>query len=284
VLARAVVLDLHGRDGAAKVMAGLLAAMMVAPMLATPLGGALNDLVGWRANFLVIGAAAVATLSLVALRLPETRAAAAADAPSAAGVLVDYRRLLGSRDFNGFAFQGAFAMAAFTAFTTAAPYAFAHTLGMSATTIGLSFVVVSRGFAAGSLLAMRLPAGVALWRRALWGSVAGLLAAGAASALAWAGVWSLWALILPAAGFALATGITMPASQAGAIGAVRGLAGTASGLSGFLGTLLAAAATQVVGLLSDGTPMPVAGAMALLAAASCGAAALAFLPGRRPAP
>ena len=274
VVTRAIVMDLHGRERAGQVMAGLLAAMMVAPMLATPLGGLLDDTLGWRANFLVIGTAASATLALVVSRLPETRAVACA--PPATGLWAGYRRLFASRCFNGYAFQGAFAMAAFTAFATAAPYALMGRPGLSATRVGLAFVFVSAGFAAGSLTASRMPASFRLWRRALVGSAAALAATGAALALALAGVWTAWALVAPAAAFAFATGITMPASQAGAIGAVPQLSGTASGLSGFLGTLAAAGATQVVGALSDGTPVPVAAGMAALAAASLVAAAVAF--------
>lgn len=275
VVTRAIVVDLYGRERSGQVLAGLLAAMMVAPMLATPIGGLLSDAFGWRANFLAVATAALATLALVLGRLRETRTAPAATA-LAGGVLADYRRLFASRCFNGFAFQGAFAMGAFTAFITAAPYALTGRLGLSATQVGLAFVVVSAGFAGGSLVAGRLPTSFRLWRRALVGSVAGLAAVGAGLLLALGGVWTVAALVGPAAVFGFATGVTLPASQAGAIGAVPALSGTASGLSGFLGTFVAAAATQVVGALSDGTPLPVAFGMALLAAASLAAAVAAF--------
>jgi hypothetical protein len=71
-------------------------------------------------------------------------------------------------------------------------------------------------------------------------------------------------------------GITMPASQAGALSPVPELSGTASGLSGFVGTLLAA--SHVGGGLPDGTPLPVA--MVALARPSLAAAAIAFQPAR----
>ena len=282
VVTRAIVLDLYGGERAGRVMAGLLAAMMIAPMLATPLGGLLDDAVGWRANFAVIAAAGLATLAAVAWRLPETRCTDCAVVSE--GFLGDARRLLASRCFEGFALQGAFAMAAFVAFTTAAPYALTGAGGLGATEVGLAFVLVSAGFAAGSLLASRLPDALALWRRALLGSAVALAAVVAALGLALAGVWAPWALVVPAAAFALATGVTMPASQAGAIGAVPALAGTASGLAGFMGTLIAALATQAVGALSDGTPVPVTAGMAALAAASLLAAAWAFRPARAAAP
>ena len=99
VVTRAIVLDLYGGERAGRVMAGLLAAMMIAPMLATPLGGLLDDAVGWRANFAVIAAAGLATLAAVAWRLPETRCTDCAVVSE--GFLGDARRLLASRCFEG---------------------------------------------------------------------------------------------------------------------------------------------------------------------------------------
>jgi hypothetical protein len=71
----------------------------------------------------------------------------------------------------------------------------------------------------------------------------------------------------------------MPASQAGAIGAVPELSGTASGFSGFLGTLIGAGSTQLVGSLSNGTPVPVMVGMGVLALASLGVTLDAFRSG-----
>jgi DHA1 family bicyclomycin/chloramphenicol resistance-like MFS transporter len=267
VVSRAIVLDLHGREQAGRVMAGLLAAMMVAPMLATPLGGLLNDTVGWRANFLTVSALAAATLAIVAGCLRETRCAQGLTGRQS-GLLGGYWRLLHSRCFNGFALQGACAMGAFTGFMTGAPYVLSGTLGLSATAAGFAFVAVSGGFLAGSLLAVRLPTTVTLGRRVIGGSLLALAATLAALVLALGGVWTAWALVAPAAVLGFSCGVTMPAAQAGAISAVPDLTGTASGLSGFLGTIIGAAVTQILGSLADGTPMPL---VVVLVACTAGA-------------
>lgn len=276
VVSRAIVLDLYGRDGAGKVMARLIAAMVVAPMLATPLGGLLNDAAGWRANFLTVAAAALAMLLAVHRLLPETRPDLRSEPDKRCGQtgpLGDYRALLRSPEFDAFAFQGAFAMAAFIAFATAAPYFITGTLGLSATAYGLCFVLVSLGFMAGSLLTTRLPEGVSLEQKVVAGSALALAAATVALGLALAGVWTVWALIGPAVFLGMANGLAMPSAQAGAVGAVPRLAGTASGLSGFLGTAVAAVATQAAGMLQNGTPYPIVGIMALASALALAATA-----------
>jgi DHA1 family bicyclomycin/chloramphenicol resistance-like MFS transporter len=277
VVSRAIVLDLYGREQAGKVMARLIAAMVVAPMLATPLGGLINDTLGWRGNFLVVAASALAMLVLVARHLPETKPAsqggAGGSGRGAGGVLRDYRELFRSAEFDAFAFQGAFAMAAFIAFMTAAPYFVTGTLGLSATAYGFCTVVVSVGFMAGSLLTTRLPEGVGLERKVLAGSVLALAAAVTALGLALAGVWTVWALIGPATFLGMANGLAMPSAQTGAVGAIPRLAGTASGLSGFLGTVIAAVATQDVGMAQNGTPYPIVVAMVLGSGLALAAAA-----------
>ena len=273
VVGRAIVLDVHGPERSARVLAGLLAAMMIAPVLATPVGGFLNDQIGWRANFAVLAMLGAGLLAALWWRLPETGRDHDPSAP--VHLLADYAELLRSRAFAGFALQGACAMAAFMAFTTGAPYVLTETKGLSATAVGLWFTAVSAGFAGGSLLASRLPDGVPLGLRARAGSLLALAAAVAALLLTWGSGWSTAALVGPVALLAFATGITMPASQAGAMAAVPKLSGTASGLSGFAGTLLAAGATQAVGALSDGTPHAVTIAMVALSAVALGAATVA---------
>ena len=68
-------------------------------------------------------------------------------------------------------------------------------------------------------------------------------------------------------------GLAMANLQAGALGIYPRSAGTASGLSGFLQMSMAAAVAQIVGMLQDGTPIP----MAIFMFASASLAFLAFL-------
>ena len=91
-------------------------------------------------------------------------------------------------------------------------------------------------------------------------SLTGGLALGA---LAWAGVDSLWAIVLPYALFMLAHGVHQPCGQSGAVGPFPQAAGTASALNGFLMMLAAFAMGSWLGQHMDGTTRPLTYGVAL---------------------
>src|SRR6266446_10357734 len=75
VVCRAVVRDVHGREGAARILSYMGAAMALAPTLGPILGGFLELWFGWRAAFAVMTLYGAAGLVIVALALPETNLA-----------------------------------------------------------------------------------------------------------------------------------------------------------------------------------------------------------------
>src|SRR5262249_12264350 len=72
VLGRAVVRDVHGRDGAARVLAYMSAAMALAPAIGPIIGGFLEEWYSWRANFLALVCYGIVGLVLTWQILPET--------------------------------------------------------------------------------------------------------------------------------------------------------------------------------------------------------------------
>src|SRR5215813_9387910 len=72
VLGRAIVRDVHGREGAARVLAYMSAAMALAPAIGPILGGFLEEWFGWRINFLVLVLFGSSGLFMAWQILPET--------------------------------------------------------------------------------------------------------------------------------------------------------------------------------------------------------------------
>jgi DHA1 family bicyclomycin/chloramphenicol resistance-like MFS transporter len=263
VLARTVVRDLFGVDRSAAVLAYLTMAMVTAPMIAPALGGALTDALGWRAVFAASGLFGLVALAGIVWRLPETLPDHARG--RSARMLAAFGLLLRSRSFCGFAFQSAFAVSLFYGFMSGAPFIVLGVLEQPATLFGLMFVLVSIAFMIGNLVAARYSTRVGIVRMVRFGSLAVLFGSLIGLAVALLLPWSMLALFIPMTAIALAQGVAIPNSQAGAIAVAPQLAGAASGLSGFLQMALAAITAQLVGMAQDGTPYPTLIAMCLCA-------------------
>ena len=73
-----------------------------------------------------------------------------------------------------------------------------------------------------------------------------------------AGIVNLYTLIGPVVLMLVSLSFVTPATTAGAMSPFGQMAGAASSLLGFIQFAAGAAATAVVGLLNDGTPLPMA--------------------------
>ncbi|HET6519010.1 MAG TPA: multidrug effflux MFS transporter, partial [Geminicoccaceae bacterium] len=279
VLGRAMVRDLYDRDESARVIAYLTMAMVVAPMMAPAIGGVLNDLIGWRANFAFVAAVGLAVAALVLVRLPETRPGSRGD--TAFAMLRGFVCLLRTPTFCGYAFQAAFSIATFMTFIAGSPYVMVRVFERPATEYGLWFITISASFMVGNFVAARNTRRVGLDRMIVLGSLVALLGTLAGVGLVAAGIWSPAALFLPAMVFAFANGFAIPNAQAGAVSVDPSIAGAASGLSGFLQMAISAVAAQVIGALQDGTPYPLALQMTAMAALALAAIAVPVWLNRR---
>lgn len=261
VLTRAMVRDVEEPSRVAAAMSLLTVGQIVPPMLSPAVGGLLTEAYGWRMNFMVLVAVGAVAAVLV-LRLPETHHARSGGAPLTS-LVGGFVRLLRIRRFNGFAFFGAAAAAAYFAFLAGAPLIAVDALGMSPSTYGVAFIVVSLSFMAGNMIAARVSARLGVDRMVVSGGVVSLGGALIGLALALGGVWTPVALFVPAMLVAFGNGLSLNNAQAGAMAVDGRLVGAAAGLSGFLQMAVGALAAQVVGLAYDGTPIPLNAGMVL---------------------
>lgn len=287
VLTRAIVRDLYRLDEAAKVLAYVTMAMVVAPTVAPALGGLLTDALGWRSVFWAGALAGLAILVAVRAELAETAPPDRARARSGGGggtIAGGFGPLLRSRRFLGYALQSAFSIGVFYAYLAAAPYVMQRVMGRPASEFGLLSILVSTAFMAGNLAAARLTRRVGAERMILVGSAGSLAATLLLAGLVAAGWWTPWAIFLPTSLAAFCQGWSLPNAQAAFVNVDPHQAGAASGLGGFLQMAVAAAAAQAVGSVQDGTPYPMAAGMAASAAAALLAAlaARARAGGRHP--
>ncbi len=257
VISRAIIRDLYDRDTAARLMAYMITALVVAPMVSPLIGGLLNDSFGWRAVFVFSGALGLVVLAAAAPRVPESLPPNAS-VQTFRGMLSGFAVLLRVPAFLGYAGQVGFGMGMFMAFLGAAPFVMIDVLGRPPTEFGLFFVLISAGFMAGTFLTARIGQRVGLDPMMRIGSGLAVLFGAVMLGFVLAGYWSPWTIFLPGMGMAFANGLSMPNAQAGAVSISPRFAGTASGLLAFLQMLVGAGFAQLAGMVQDNTPLPMA--------------------------
>lgn len=257
VLSRAIIRDLFDRNTAARLMAYMITALVVAPMVSPLIGGLLNDFFDWRAVFVFSAVMGALVLLLALPKVPETLQPGA-DVQTFRGMLSGFVVLLRVPSFLGYAGQVGFGMGMFMAFLGAAPFVVIVVLGRPPTEFGMFFILISAGFMSGTFLSGRFGERVGLDRMMRIGSFLAVVFGVVMLAFVLAGWWSPWTIFLPGAGMAMANGLAMPNAQAGAVSISPRFAGTASGLLAFIQMLVGAGFAQLAGMVQDNTPLPMA--------------------------
>ncbi len=232
-IARAMVLDVFGRSRAARVMAYMTIATPLAPTLAPIVGGVLQDLFDWRAVFVTLIGIGVFLLIAYRLVLPETNVRRDRSALGAVQMSRNYGALLSSRTFLAYALTMGLMFSGQLVFISGSSFVLIDELGLSPGMFGLGFGFVAVGIMCGAWLASRLVVRWANSQVVLLGAMLAASSGGVMAALAWGGVASPWAVLLPMFVFAAANGVARPPAMAGALIPFERMAGLASAVLGF---------------------------------------------------
>lgn len=279
VLSRAIVSDKCDPVASAKVFSQLMLVMGLAPILAPMLGGVLVNVAGWQSIFLALSLFSAGCLLAVSLGLPESLPEHIPRQPLS-GAMRQYLRLFADRVFVGHALTGGIAIAGMFAYIAGSPFVFIKLYGVPAEHYGWLFGTNAAGFILmaqvnARLLAKRGPA--FLLARAVWLYLAAGLVLLAVAAMRPS---QLWPLLVPLFVCISSLGCIIPNASACAMSGQGARAGSASALMGCLQFSVAAGAAALVGLLHDGSAVPMALVISL-----CGAlvVSVALLTRRLPA-
>lgn len=273
VLSRAIVSDKCDAVGSAKVFSQLMLVMGLAPILAPMLGGLMVNLYGWQSIFIALTVFSGLCLLAVALWLPESLPAGQLR-PPLSGALGQYWRLARDPVYLGHALTGGIAIAGMFAYIAGSPFVFIKLYGVPAEHYGWLFGANAAGFILvaqvnARLLAKRGPA--FLVARMVWLYLAAGLVLLAVSALH---TEALWPLLVPLFVCIASLGCIIPNAAACAMNGQGSRAGSASALMGCLQFSVAAGAAALVGVLHDGSAMPMAMVITLCGVAAVTAAVL----------
>jgi len=270
-LSRVIIRDTEPAQKAAGLMGYLSIAWAIAPMLAPMLGGALDLLFGWRANFIAFLVFGAAVLALCWFDLGETN-----KNPSETFTkqFKSFPSLFRSWLFWGYSLCMAFSMGALYAFLAAAPLVATAVLRMSPATLGIYMGSTAAGFILGSFVSGRFAAHYPLTTMIVAGRVVAFAGLTVGLGLLLAGIVHEFSLFGSCVFLGVGNGISMPSSNVGAMSVRPELVGSAAGLSGALtgagGALMSGITSTVLNEANAAFVllgmMLVSSAMALLAA------------------
>lgn len=262
VIPRAIVRDLHTGTDAARLMSLLMLVFSVSPILAPLTGSLVIAVTSWRGVFWAVTIAALAGLVLMACVLQETRPAEERLESSLGSALRGYALLLRDRHFMGLTLIGSFALGGFFIYLANSPFVLIGHYGLTPTQYSLAFALNAVSFIGSSQFTGSLGE-----RYGLVAVVKVAASASAAVMLVLIGYFVtggdrlgvLIGLYLVASAF---MGLVIPTTSVLALEQHGTIAGTASALLGTVQMLTGALLMSVVGLFTDGSPMPMVVGMA----------------------
>ncbi len=256
VLSRAIVRDMVADAEAASMIGYVTMGMSIVPMIGPAIGGFLDGLFGWHANFTLLLLVGLAVTALVWADLGET---SAPKDTRFAEQIRQYPALLASRRFWGYCMAAAFSSGCFFAYLGGAPYVGTEVFKLSSQEIGLLFALTAIGYLIGNFLAGRFSVRVGMNRMVLWGTLTttvGLSVLALFTVAGLSGPVVFFALTVP---MGIGNGLCLPNANAGILSVRPDLAGTASGLGGAImiggGAGLAALAGHLLGPGSSELPL-----------------------------
>ncbi|MBS7697692.1 MAG: multidrug effflux MFS transporter [Chelatococcus sp.] len=246
VLGRTIIRDTSTSQDSVRRLALMNLLVTVGPAVAPLIGGALASTVGWRFIFLLLALFGVMNMVFTWRLLPETGKPSADN--SVATLARNYRSLLVSPAFLGYAIGGGCATTSMYAFIGVAPFIFINELSRPAYEVGLYLAVLVAGIWIGSIIVSRLIMRMPIRSLLIGGNLVSLAAALVFLGVVASGhltvVWvvGLMFLFMFGAGFAAPTALTQ------AVSVNQKVVGSASGLYGFAQMSVGAVCAGLAGL------------------------------------
>lgn len=250
VLSRAAIRDMVPDAQAASMMGYVTMGIAIVPMVGPSIGGVLDQLFGWKANFWLQTAGGIAAITLIWRDMGETIT------PKQGGFsaqLRAYPALLTSQRLWGYSLTAALTSGAFFAYLGGAPYVGSVIYDMPPARLGFFFGAPAAGYLVGNFLSGRFSVRIGMQRMVLWGALTtafGMILSMSAFALHIGSAYTFFGFMIMVG---LGNGLTLPNANAGMMGVRPELAGSAAGLGGALMIGGGAALSALSGwLLGDG--------------------------------
>ena len=258
IVARAVIRDLFDREAGARLFALVMGIHGIMPTIAPGVSGWLTGAYGWQAVFWAMaGFAALAGLAIL-FGLAETSPGSHGRSLHPRTVIAGYREVIRERSFLCYAVCGGFMYGALMAYFAGAPVGLIQYLGLTPLQFGIAMAVPMVSYITAQIAVARIAHRVGIDGLIRIGSSLAAIAGIGMLAFVLAGNITVYTLMGPVVLVLVSLSFIVPGTTAGAMSPFAHMAGAASSLLGFVQFLIAAAATAAIGLMNDGTPLPMA--------------------------
>ncbi|CAM4343738.1 multidrug efflux MFS transporter EmrD [Serratia nematodiphila] len=243
VMARTMPRDLYAGTALRYANSLLNMGILVSPLLAPVIGGALAMVFGWRACYAFLLALCACVAFAMFRWLPETRPVQT----EKRRMLASFRQLLGDSTFSCYLVMLIGALAGIAVFEASCGVLMGGVLGLSGLTVSILFILPIPAAFFGAWYAGR---DGKTFHTLMWHSVLSCLLAGAMMWIpGWFGVMNIWTLIVPAALFFFGAGMLFPLATTGAMEPFPYLAGAAGALVGGMQNMGSGLATWLSAML-----------------------------------
>jgi len=244
-MARTMALDIYGREKSASKMSYLVMAIALSQTIAPTLGGYINLYYHWQSIFIISATIAFCVCLIAMKKLTET-CQKKTSSLKLSRVLQQYKRVLKSKEYIGYALSSTFIACGFYIFIGSAPYIVTNNLGGNSADFGNWFLLVALAFMFGSFCSGNLAKRIPIDTMIPLGHGISLLAASVLLLFVYIESLEYTTLFIPMALLTFGRGLSQPSAQSGAIACSLSTAGTASGLLGFIQLVIGATVAQLV--------------------------------------
>ncbi|MDF3917307.1 multidrug effflux MFS transporter [Salinicola salarius] len=245
-LGRAMIRDTAAPDRAVQRLAVLNLVVAIGPAMAPLIGSLLTTTLGWRTVLLALCLMGVGNLLFVWRLMPETaKPSGRVDLPNLAH---EYRTLIRSPAFIGYAIGGGCVTTAMFAFVASAPFIFVEQLGKPASHVAYYLSLLILSISLGNFITNRTIHRIGLVRLMLAASLLSLTGGISMLIIVLAGWASAVTLEVSVLLFTFGVGMTGPTALTLAVGVNPRVVGSAAGLYGFAQMGIGALCTGLAGL------------------------------------
>ena len=258
IVARAVIRDLFNDEAGARLFALMMGIHGIMPAIAPGLSSWIGQEWGWQTVFVAMAGFALIVAVTVVAGLPETLQNRNPGSVRMRTMLLNYQHILGNRAFRANTACACFLYGSLFAYFAGAPTVFIRFLELGPLEFGVALATPMIAYVVIQVVVARFVYRLGLDRMIWIGCGIAILAGTGMVLFVVSGLANVYTLTGPVTLVLVAHAFINPAIATGAISPFAHAAGTASSLLGFIQFLAAAAMTAIVGMLDDGTPLPMA--------------------------